>query len=75
SFGFAIIGAIVGEFIGSRYGIGFIIQTARGVHDTAEMYGAIVIIVVVVLSAEYAMTLIENRLARWRPPPVTEAQA
>ncbi|MBV9703276.1 MAG: ABC transporter permease [Methylobacteriaceae bacterium] len=75
SFGFAIIGAIVGEFIGSRYGIGFIIQTARGVHDTAEMYGAIVIIVVVVLSAEYVMTLIENRLARWRPPPVTEAQA
>src|SRR3954449_4037792 len=46
SFGFAIVGAIVGEFIGSRYGIGFIIQTARGVHDTAEMYAAIVIIVV-----------------------------
>jgi NitT/TauT family transport system permease protein len=75
SFGFAIVGAIVGEFIGARYGIGFIIQTARGVHDTAEMYGAIVIIVVVVLSAEYLMTLIERRLARWRPPAAAEAQA
>ncbi|MBZ6079060.1 ABC transporter permease [Microvirga puerhi] len=70
SFGFAIVGAIVGEFIGARYGIGFIIQTARGVHDTAEMYASIVIIVVVVLTAEYLMTLLEQRLARWRPAPV-----
>lgn len=68
SFSFAIVGAIVGEFVGARYGIGFLIQEARGVHDTAAMYAAIVIIVVVVLSAEWLMTLIENRLARWRPP-------
>lgn len=72
SFGFAIIGAIVGEFIGARYGIGFIIQTARGVHDTAEMYASIVIIVVVVLTAEYLMTLIEKRLAKWRPAPAMD---
>ena len=75
SFGFAIVGAIVGEFIGARYGIGFIIQTARGVHDTAEMYAAIVIIVVVVLTAEWVMTLIENRLARWRPQPVQDGHS
>ena len=73
SFGFAIVGAIVGEFIGSRYGIGFIIQTARGVHDTAEMYAAIVIIVVVVLGAEWVMTRIEERLARWRPPALNDS--
>jgi NitT/TauT family transport system permease protein len=74
SFGFAIVGAIVGEFIGARYGIGFIIQTARGIHDTAEMYASIVIIVVVVLTAEYLMTLIEDRLAKWRPAPASDAQ-
>lgn len=74
SFGFAIVGAIVGEFIGSRFGIGFIIQTSRGVHDTAGMYAAIVIIVVVVLTAEWLMTLIEDRLARWRPPAASENQ-
>lgn len=75
SFEFAIVGAIVGEFIGARYGIGFIIQTARGVHDTAEMYAAIVIIVIVVLTAEWVMTLIEHRLARWRPQPVQDGHA
>jgi NitT/TauT family transport system permease protein len=68
SFSFAIVGAIVGEFVGARYGIGFLIQEARGVQDTAAMYAAIVIIVVVVLTAEWLMTSIENRLARWRPP-------
>lgn len=72
SLSFAIVGAIVGEFIGARFGIGFIIQTARGVHDTAEMYAAIVIIVIVVLSAEYLMTLVENRLAKWRPQPLQD---
>ncbi|MDR3376090.1 MAG: ABC transporter permease [Ancalomicrobiaceae bacterium] len=69
SFSFAIVGAIVGEFVGARYGIGFLIQEARGVHDTAAMYAAIVLIVIVVLTAEWVMTRIENRLARWRPPP------
>ncbi len=72
SLSFAIVGAIVGEFIGARYGIGFIIQTARGVHDTAEMYAAIVIIVVVVLGAESLMTQVESRLAKWRPPPLQD---
>jgi NitT/TauT family transport system permease protein len=72
SFSFAIVGAIVGEFIGARYGIGFLIQEARGVHDTAEMYAAIVLIVVVVLVAEWLMTQVENRLARWRPTAVQE---
>ncbi len=72
SFSFAIVGAIVGEFVGARYGIGFLIQEARGVHDTAAMYAAIVVIVCVVLTAEWLMTQIENRLARWRPPAMQD---
>jgi len=69
SFGFAIIGAIVGEFVGSRYGIGLLINIAKGSFDAAGMYAAIVIVMVVALMAEYLMTLVENRLARWRPRP------
>lgn len=33
---------------------------------------AIVIIMVVALAAQYAMTLLENRLAKWRPAPLQE---
>jgi NitT/TauT family transport system permease protein len=72
SFGFAIVGAIVGEFVGSRHGIGLLINIAKGSFDAAGMYAAIVIIMVVALAAEYAMTMIENRLATWRPAPAND---
>jgi NitT/TauT family transport system permease protein len=70
SFGFAI----VGEFVGSRYGIGLLINVAKGSFDAAGMYAAIVIIMVVALAAEYVMTRIENRLAKWRPAPLQDNQ-
>jgi len=74
SFGFAIIGAIVGEFVGSRYGIGLLINVAKGSFDAAGMYAAIVLVMVVALAAEYLMTYVENRLAKWRPQALTEVQ-
>jgi NitT/TauT family transport system permease protein len=74
SFGFAIVGAIVGEFVGARYGIGLLINIAKGSFDSAGMYAAIVIIMMVALVAEFAMTLVENRLAKWRPAPLHETQ-
>ncbi|MFZ6758300.1 ABC transporter permease [Undibacterium sp. Ji50W] len=73
SFGFAIIGAIVGEFVGSRYGIGLLINIAKGGFDSAGMYAAIVIVMVVALGASYLMTAIENRIAKWRPVTTHEA--
>ena len=75
SFGFAIVGAIVGEFVGSRHGIGLLINIAKGTFDAGGMYAAIVVIMVVALAAEYIMTLIEGRLARWRPPALHEMEA
>ena len=72
SFGFAIVGAIVGEFVGSRYGIGLLINIAKGSFDAAGMYAAIVIIMVVALAAEYIMSLVEKRLAKWRPAALSE---
>jgi len=68
SFGFDI----VGEFVGSRYGIGLLINIAKGAFDAAGMYAAIVVIMVVALAAERLMTLAENRLARWRPAPLQD---
>lgn len=72
SFGFAIVGAIVGEFVGARYGIGLLINIAKGSFDAAGMYAAIVIIMVVALAAEFLMELVEARLAKWRPAPLLD---
>jgi NitT/TauT family transport system permease protein len=73
SFGFAVVGAIVGEFVGSRYGIGFLIQVASGSFDAAGIYAAIILIVVVALVAEYLMTSFEKVLLKWRPAAFNEA--
>ena len=68
SFSFAIVGAIVSEFVGSNRGIGHVIQLARGLHDVPLMYSAIIVVLVLVLLAEYVMTFVENRFASWKPP-------
>jgi NitT/TauT family transport system permease protein len=74
SFGFAIIGAIVGEFVGARFGIGQLISIAKGTFDAAGMFAAILLVMLVTLVAEFIMTMIENRLAKWRPQQHMDAQ-
>ena len=74
SFGFAIIGAIVGEFVGSRYGIGLLINIAKGSFDAAGMYAAIIIVMVVALVADFLMSAVENRVAKWRPAALHDTE-
>jgi NitT/TauT family transport system permease protein len=67
AFGFALIGAIVGEFIGSQQGLGNLIRAAQGTFDANGVWAAMVIMAVVALLAEYLITRLEKRLLRWRP--------
>jgi NitT/TauT family transport system permease protein len=71
SFGFALIGAIVGEFLGSQHGMGLIIATAQGTFNPNGVYAAMVIIAVMALSAEWLITKLEDRLLNWRPTQVS----
>jgi NitT/TauT family transport system permease protein len=68
SFGFALIGAIVGEFIGGTNGLGQLIKSAQGTFNANGVWAAMVIMAVVALIAEYLIGLLERRLLRWRPP-------
>ena len=67
SFGFALIGAIVGEFLGARKGMGLLIATAQGSFDANGVFAAMILVAVVALAAEWVLTMIENRLISWRP--------
>ena len=68
SFGFALIGAIVGEFLGGAQGLGVLIKNAQGSFDANGVWAAMVIMGIVALVAEWLITQLENRLLRWRPP-------
>jgi len=65
--GFSIIGAIVGEFLGSQRGLGLVIATAQNTFDANGVFGAMLVIGVLALSAEALMTRIEKRLLAWQP--------
>jgi NitT/TauT family transport system permease protein len=72
AFGFALVGAVVGEFLGSTQGIGLLISTAMNSFNADGVFAAMVILAVVALIAESIVTAVENRLIRWRPNAITE---
>jgi len=72
SFSFALVGAVVGEFLGSTQGIGLMIQTAQGAFNANGVFAAMVILAAVALLSELLITTLENRLITWRPNTVAD---
>jgi sulfonate transport system permease protein len=73
AFGFAIIGAIVGEFLGAQRGLGLVISTAQNTFNPDGVFAAMLIIAVVALTAEGLIAQLERHLLAWRPPSLTES--
>ncbi|AEW96971.1 MULTISPECIES: ABC transporter permease [Streptomycetaceae] len=67
AFGFALIGAIVGEVLGAQAGLGQLIQQAQQTFNANGVYAGIVVIAVLALAAEFLITRFERRVLRWRP--------
>ncbi|WP_280255539.1 ABC transporter permease [Nocardia wallacei] len=67
AFGFALIGAVVGEYAGASKGLGLLISNAQGTFDAAGIYAGMIIITVVALLAEWVIGMAEGRLLKWRP--------
>lgn len=73
SFGFALVGAVVGEFLGAKQGIGLLIATAQGAFNSAGVFAAMIVLAVVALAAEYLITRLEDLLLKWRPAAFTDS--
>jgi NitT/TauT family transport system permease protein len=73
SFSFALVAAVVGEFMGSTQGLGLMIQTAQANFNTNGVFAAMVILAIVALVTEGLVTVLENRLLKWRPNTSNEA--
>jgi NitT/TauT family transport system permease protein len=72
AFGMSIIGAIVGEFLGAQKGMGLLIATSQNNFNPDGVFGAMLIIAVLTLTAEGLISLLERRLLSWRPPSQSE---
>ena len=62
----AVIGAIVGEFVASNQGLGFLLNQGQRVYDTAQVFVGIGALMALALALYGAVALVEHRLLRWR---------
>ena len=67
SIGFALVGAVVGEYLGSAEGIGYVVGQAQGVFDTTGVFAGLILTSAVVLAIDFGINHLERYLLRWRP--------
>ncbi|MGD9922649.1 MAG: ABC transporter permease [Pseudorhodoplanes sp.] len=67
SVGFAVVGAVVGEYLGSAAGLGYLILQAEGTFDIAGVFAGMFVLAAFVIVIDGIVTLVERRLLVWRP--------
>lgn len=67
SVGLAFVGAIVGEYLGSARGVGYLILQAEGSFDINTVFAGIVVLTVFALILDTLVGMIEKRLMKWQP--------
>ena len=65
----AVIGAVVGEFVGSDRGLGYLILTASSNMNTAIVFGVMAVLSALGIIAFWAVCLAERLACPWYLPP------
>lgn len=73
--GFAVVGAIIGEYLGASAGLGYLIARAEGNFDAVGVFAGIIILAVFVLIIDLLLDVAEKRLITWRPKAGEERPA
>jgi len=64
----ALVGAIVGEFVSSQRGLGYVIMSAQGTFDTPRVFAALFILALMGMLLYGALVWLEERATPWRAP-------
>jgi NitT/TauT family transport system permease protein len=67
SVGLAFVGAVVGEYLGSASGVGYLILQAEGVFDINTVFAGILLLTGFALVLDWVVGLVERRLMVWQP--------
>jgi len=65
--GMAFVGAVVGEYLGSARGVGYLILQAEGVFDINTVLAGVLVLTVCAVLLDRLVGVLERRLLRWRP--------
>jgi len=67
SVGLAFVGAVVGEYLGSARGVGYLILQAEGTFDVNTVFAGIVVLTAFALVLDAIVSKVETRLMKWQP--------
>ena len=67
SVGLAFVGAVVGEYLGSAQGVGYLILQAEGSFDINTVMAGILVLTAFALALDAAVGAVEKRLMKWQP--------
>jgi NitT/TauT family transport system permease protein len=67
SVGLAFVGAVVGEYLGSASGVGYLILQAEGVFDINTVFAGILLLTAFALVLDGVVGVVERRLMVWQP--------
>ena len=71
SVSFALIGAVIGEFVGSTRGLGYRMLILSGYFDTSGVFAILIILMVLGYVLTKIAEVVENSVLKWRPPAST----
>ncbi len=66
SVGMAFVGAVVGEYLGSSRGVGYLILQAEGVFDINSVFAGIIVLTCFAFCLDALVTVIERRVLKWQ---------
>lgn len=65
--GFALIGAVVAEYLGANAGVGYRIQASESQLDTSGVFGGLAILMALVFVVDTGIRAIQRRFINWKP--------
>ena len=65
--GMALLGAIVGEYVGGNAGLGWMINSAAGLFQTTRVFSSLTALALLVVAMNAILNKVERRILRWRP--------
>ena len=67
SVGFALIGAVVGEYLGSHEGMGYVISYAESMFNATGVLAGLLVLMAAVIAIDLGLKRLDRRFSYWKP--------
>jgi NitT/TauT family transport system permease protein len=66
SVGFALVGAVVAEYLGSNVGVGFLIANAQAFFNATGVFAGLIVLMLMVGAINLGLRAVERRFSAWK---------